>query len=137
MPGPESHREELEDAVKELKLVIPGKLPGLNEYSDMERRNPRGAARLKRETQEYIRWAVKGQARKARFEGPVHMSYLWVEPDRRRDKDNIAFARKFVQDALVGLGVLHNDGWAWVEGFEDSFAVDKGNPRVEVRIWEV
>ena len=51
--------------------------------------------------------------------------------------DNVAFARKFVQDALVRCGVLKNDGWAQVENFTDAFSVDKKNPRVEVRFEEV
>ena len=60
--------------------------------------------------------------------------YTWVEPNRRRDKDNIAFAKKFVQDSLVRMGVLENDGWKQIEYFTDSFAVDPENPRVEVII---
>ena len=62
--------------------------------------------------------------------------YLWIEPSRRRDKDNVAFAKKFIQDALVEGGVLRNDGWAEIEHFTDDFAVDPKNPRVEVTIEE-
>ena len=50
------------------------------------------------------------------------------------DKDNIAFAKKFIQDSLVHAGVLANDGWNQIEGFTDDFAVDPKNPRVEVTI---
>ena len=54
----------------------------------------------------------------------------------RRDKDNIAFAKKFIQDSLVHAGVLQNDGWKHIEHFTDDFAVDPKNPRVEVVIEE-
>jgi len=47
---------------------------------------------------------------------------------------NIAFAKKFIQDSLVQMGVLENDGWKHIEYFTDSFAVDPKNPRVEVVI---
>lgn len=63
------------------------------------------------------------------------MHYRWIERDRRRDKDNIAaFGRKVIQDALVRMKALRNDGWNNIEGFSDEFAVDKKKPRIEVTI---
>ena len=64
------------------------------------------------------------------------MNYLWVVPNKRTDRDNVAFAKKFVQDALVQCGVLKDDGWKYVVGFSDKFDVDKKNPRIEVLIRE-
>ena len=55
----------------------------------------------------------------------------------RRDKDNIAFAKKFIQDALVKEKVLENDGWAQIDSWTDAFAVDAQRPRVEVELEEV
>lgn len=49
--------------------------------------------------------------------------------------DNISsFGRKVIQDALVTMGVLQNDGWKEITGFQDEFFVDKHNPRIEVEI---
>lgn len=65
------------------------------------------------------------------------MHYLWVERDRRRDKDNVSsFGRKIIQDALVSVCAIKNDGWANIDGFTDSFATDKNRPHVEVIIQE-
>lgn len=114
------------------KIVIPGRLPGLNEYVKAERGNRYAAAKMKRETEELIRWAARRQLRGIRFSRPVRMRYHWYEPNTRRDKDNIAFARKFIQDALVGAGVLAGDGWEQIDGFTDRFFVDTNSPRVEV-----
>ena len=125
------------NSVSRHTFTIPGRLPCLNDYIKIERGGGGryGAARAKKEIQDMIQWAIKGSALRAmKLEGPVTIHYLWIEKDRRRDKDNIAFAKKFVQDALVGAGVLENDGWRHVEGFTDSFAVDAKNPRVEVTI---
>ena len=55
----------------------------------------------------------------------------------RRDRDNIAAGRKFVQDALVRCKVLQNDGWKGIAGFADDWAVDKARPRVEIVITEM
>lgn len=122
--------------VRMYKFVIEGGLPGANEYINAERTNKYKAAAMKREAEAAVVWAAKRDLGGVRFETPVFMAYKWIEPGRRRDKDNIAFARKFVQDALVKCGVLKNDGWSGVSGFSDTFLTDKSRPRVEVEIWE-
>lgn len=119
------------------KLVIPGRLPGLNEYIAAERGNRQAAAKLKRETEQRIMWAARSQLRGVRFSDQVIMHYTWYEQNRKRDKDNIAFAKKFVQDALVKCHVLKNDGWQEIATFTDSFCVDAKTPRVEVLIEEI
>lgn len=124
--------------LKQFKLTIPGILPGLNEYIDAERshKGKYKAASMKKQAQNVIGYMIKTQLRGVRFTRPVVIHYLWIEPSRRRDKDNIAFAKKFIQDSLVEAGVLKNDGWANIEHFTDDFAVDSKNPRVEVTIEE-
>lgn len=121
----------------EATLNIEGTLPSLNEYIAAERRNKYIAAQMKKRTQEYIRWMIKQQLPHIHFREPVYMKYYWFERNRKRDKDNIAFARKFIQDALVEAGVLDGDGWAHILGFEDHFAVDKYRPHVSVEIKEM
>lgn len=110
---------------------------GLNEYVSAERTNRYKAASLKRQTELRIQYAIKAQAKGIRFAKPVTMRYRWYEKNRKRDKDNVSFAKKFVQDALVHSGVLENDGWKNIESFTDEFFVDAQNPRVEVEIEEV
>ena len=121
----------------QFKLIIEGRLPGLNEYVNEERSQRHSAARMKRETQDLVKWYARMQLGSQRPSKPVQMDYLWVEPNRRRDHDNIAFAKKFVQDALVELDILPGDGWKHVVGISDRFTVDKDRPRVEVTITEV
>lgn len=91
---------------------------------------------MKRKAQNVIGHMIKSQLRGVHFTRPVVIRYLWIEPNRRRDKDNVAFAKKFIQDALVANNVLKNDGWAEIEHFTDDFAVDQKNPRIEVTIQE-
>lgn len=114
------------------KVTIPGLLPGLNEYIDAERavKGKYKAAAMKKQAENVIGYMVKTQLRGVRFDRPVIIHYRWIEPNRRRDKDNVAFAKKFIQDSLVHAGVLVNDGWNQIEGFTDDFAVDPKNPRV-------
>lgn len=120
----------------QVKIVIPFALPGLNELIAAERIHRQKAAKLKREHQRAVELCIKSQLRRSLRE-PVTMHYTWVERDRRRDKDNVSsFGRKIIQDALVGIHALRNDGWANIEGFTDTFQVDKKRPRIEVVIEE-
>lgn len=118
------------------QLTIPGRLMGLNEYTAWCRYNKHAGNRAKQDEQALIEAAIMAAKIKP-VENPVMLHYLWIEPNERRDKDNIAFGKKFIQDALVACGILPDDGWKWVDGFTDDFAVDKQNPRIEVNIREV
>lgn len=119
-----------------IKLIIPGTLPNLNDYITAERRHRQEAAAMKRQAEQVVLVAAR-RLRRVRLSGPVVMRYAWYEPNKRRDKDNVSsFGRKVIQDALVRAGILHNDGWADIDGFSDDFYVDKANPRVEVEIYD-
>lgn len=124
---------------------IDGTLPNLNEYIKADRVMIRHAGHcysqgnemkqsVQRDVQAYIRRDLKGVV----IENPITITYCFYEPNRRRDKDNIAaFAMKVIQDALVAEGVIKNDGWKEIYSFECYFDVDKVNPRIEVRLEEL
>lgn len=118
-----------------IKLTIPGRLVGLNEYTDACRRKAIVGAKMKREQQDTVLWCIKQQIRGAKV-GRAVFRFHWVEKDRRRDPDNICFAKKFVLDALQEAGVIVNDNWDGVAGLVDTFSVgDK--PRIEIEIESV
>lgn len=122
-----------------MKLIIPGRLPGLNEYTKACRSTIgwQAGANMKAKTEEAIKKEIKRQLGTQTTEGPIKINFLWVEPNNRRDLDNVCFAKKFILDALVAYGVINGDDRKHVEGFRDYFATDKENPRIEVEILEV
>lgn len=121
-----------------MKLIIYGRLPGLNEYIDAERKSRYKAAKLKSDAEQLVMVYARRDLRKWCARGPVYMRYTWYERDRRRDKDNVSsYGRKVIQDALVKGGYLRNDGWNEIAGFSDEFRVDKSHPRIEVEIEEM
>lgn len=134
---PTAYTLSIPGTLADCRLVIPGTLPGLNEYVDATRLNRQKGADMKRQAQSLIHWYIKAQLRKRRFTKPVFLLFTFYERDRRRDHDNVSsFARKVIQDALVKGGVLEDDGWAHVTGYLDRFEVDKGNPRIMVEFIE-
>ena len=117
-------------------LKIKGRFPGLNEYINAERSNRYKAAAMKKQCEHVVIMCARTQLRGFHPER-VRMHYIWIEPDQRRDKDNISsFGRKVIQDGLVKAGVIKNDGWKQIADFSDEFIVDKKQPGIMVEIEE-
>lgn len=118
-----------------MKITIKGKLPSANEYIAACRNSKFGANNVKHKVENDIRIQIAAQSVRQIIK-PVILHFTWFEANRKRDLDNIAFSKKFIQDALVRAGILENDGWRQVKGFTDNFIVDKENPRVEITVEE-
>ena len=117
-----------------MTFTIPGTLPGLNEYVKACRANAHVGSEMSRKAHYLCKLGmVKLAGKKVER---VFVRFVWIEKDRRRDKDNIAFAKKFILDSLQEMDILKNDGWDEIAGFSDEFAVDPANPRVVVYLEE-
>ena len=117
-----------------MKLTVPGRLMGLNEYIRLCRSNKYSAAAEKAHTESMIMLHIRTQLKNEKINGKVYLKFNWYEKNRKRDLDNIAFAHKFILDSLVKSQTIKNDGWANISGFSDSFYIDKENPRIEVEL---
>jgi len=116
-------------------LNIQGTMPGLNDYSGAERKHRQVAAKMKKEETERVAWAAKSQL--PVFTRPIKLTFVYREKNKKRDKDNIAFAKKFILDGLVVAGRIPNDTWAWIDGWAEEFVVDAADPGITVIINEV
>ena len=86
--------------------VIDMKLPSLNEYINECRANKYGAAKFKAKLEEEISaYLIK----MPKYNNPIKIHFTWVEGNKRRDYDNICFAKKFILDAMVKAGKLKDD----------------------------
>lgn len=94
------------------------KMPSLNEYVRICRTNPFMASKFKKNLEDDIGMFI---GRLPRFESPVKIHFHWIEGNKRRDLDNIAFAKKFILDALVKYGKLADDNRKCVTAFTDTF----------------
>lgn len=98
------------------------KLPSLNEYISACRSNKYGAAQFKRYEEQKISWYI---GHLPTFDTPVKIHFHWVEGNKRRDLDNVCFAKKFILDAMVKMGKLKDDNRKCVCGFIDTFEYAK------------
>lgn len=121
----------------ERTLVIQGQLPNLNDYTRACRSNAYAGANMKKQAEKIIQVHIVQQLKWVQFDGTVELAFRWYEPNKKRDLDNICFAKKFILDALVSNKVIVADSWKGVVGFTDHFFVDAKNPRIEIDIREV
>lgn len=119
--------------MKSLKITIPGRLAGLNEFIAATNHHRMKGAALKKTEQERCQWAMIEAKRKRICFDTCKVKITWYEPNRHRDMDNISgFGRKVIFDALQTMGILKNDGWKQIKSITEYWAVDKQNPRIEV-----
>jgi len=111
-------------------FVIKGRFCSLNEFYRMHHQQQ---GRVKRENDTVVSWAAKA-AHIRPYMKPVQIDCVWVEPNRKRDIDNIQFGIKFILDGLVKAGILTDDSPLYVHRITHEVAYDKTNPRVEVWI---
>lgn len=118
-------------------FTIEGRMPGLNEYTKKNRANVHAGSAMKRRETERAAWAARA-AHMPRFARPVWVTFHWYEPEkgRRRDIDNVAFAKKFILDGLKLAGVIADDSPKWVVGFRDVFSYSR-DPHIVVTLSEV
>lgn len=116
-------------------IIIPlDQLPSLNEHDNANRANRFGGASMKKKAttacQIYVRKAMNNGF-KFKHQ-PADLKITWYAENRRKDKDNLAFAVKYIFDGMVNAKLIENDGWKQIGDWENIFKIDKENPRVEI-----
>ena len=113
-------------------FFIPGPLPGMNDFEG----NTRWAYRRAKANWDLIISIAIKQAKLKPMQR-VFITLEWREQSKRRDPSNFTgMGKKFIEDALVKCGILPDDGWDEIIGWEDSWAVNKDKPGVWVTLEE-
>ena len=118
------------------EFEINEKLPSLNEYTKACRTNKFIGAKMKEDTENIIWIYIKQQLKCNKIKVPVKIHFTWMEKNKKRDLDNICFAKKFILDAMVKANVLEDDKQNYVVGFTDTFMYGESN-KVRVEIEEI
>ena len=75
------------------KCEIPFKMPSLNDYIRENRSNKYKGAQMKKSLERDIGLYIH---RLPVFNKPIHIHFIWVEGNKRRDLDNIPLAKIFI-----------------------------------------
>lgn len=103
------------------KFEINTRLPSYNEYSNANRRNRYAGATMKKNIELEIWSYILNQLKNVKITKPVFITFTWIEENKKRDLDNICFAKKFILDALQKANIIENDNSRHVKGFTDKF----------------
>lgn len=109
------------------------KLPSLNDYIKVCRANKYMAAKFKANIEQEIGFYL---TQIPKIDNPIQIHFHWVEGNKKRDLDNVCFAKKFILDAMVKYGKLKDDNRKCVTGFTDTFGYGD-ETRVMMTIKEV
>lgn len=104
------------------KIEIPFRLPSLNQYINECRRNKFAGAKMKKNIENDIGYYINLLPR---YNNPIKIHFHWVEENKKRDLDNVCFAKKFILDSMVKAGKLKDDNRNYVSGFTDTFEYAK------------
>ena len=116
-----------------MKFEIDMKLPSLNDYTSWCRKSKFEANRYKAKIEQQIGYCLLNMPK---WTKPVKIHFHWIEGNKKRDLDNICFAKKFILDAMVKYGKLKDDNRKCVTAFTDTFEYGK-TTKVILEIEEV
>ena len=101
-------------------FVIKAKLPSLNDYTDACRSGKHSGANHKKDTEQLICAYIRISKTIHPVDTPVEVHFEWHEGDRRRDVDNIIFAKKYILDSLQKCKIIPNDSRRYVKQCYDK-----------------
>ena len=105
-----------------MKYEINMKLPSLNDYIRACRSNKFEGAKFKKQVESDISWFL---IEMPKFDKPIKINFIWIEGNKKRDYDNVCFAKKFILDTMVKMGKLKDDNRNYVYAFTDTFEYGK------------
>lgn len=119
----------------EQTLWVPGVLPCLTDIVEGSTRSPYTWSSMKKRHGRDV--SLHALSQKIQPFGPAHFVVVLVEPNRKRDPDNVlGGALKIIFDALRFSKLMQNDGWKHVLSIAPTWELDRIRPGVRLTIRE-
>lgn len=112
-------------------LIIPTRLPSLNDLINAMNHNRYSGAGIKRKAEREIESTITMTCDKL---GHGYWLFEWHEYNKRRDPDNISSAHKYILDCLQTMEVIPNDNWAYVKEIHDRYVDDMTQETAYVKV---
>lgn len=114
------------------KFTIPNRLASYGELMATCANNSAALRDRERYNIKLVRWAIR-EANLEEVRGHVSVHVHWFEPSSSRKFSHVAAAAVFIEDALIAARIIKNP-ISQIECIYSTFAVNAGDPRVEVTI---
>jgi Holliday junction resolvase RusA-like endonuclease len=120
------------------RVVVPLRFPGLNEMIAAAKSHYHVYGEMAKVHVEAVKLAaqaacpVNSSPEHPRYNSSVRVSCTWVEPNRRRDIDNIQAGVKFILDGLHEANIIPNDSQKYVAEVRHEVRKECGKGYVEV-----
>jgi len=114
------------------KFEIPTLLTDLNSYINAERTNKYIASKIKRDDTRLVAMCCN---KLPKLPKNIIIKITHYCKNKKKDRDNIAFMKKFILDGLIIAGKMENDGWKDYIRWKEEFKIDK-KERIEIEIRE-
>lgn len=115
-----------------------GRLPSLNETIDKNRANKYAGAGQKKGVQNALFYSIKqavGKGTISPITKPCVVLITFIEPNKKRDVDNVQSSTKFIMDALQQAEIIPNDNYRWVKDIKHEIKYSD-TARVVVELFE-
>jgi Holliday junction resolvase RusA-like endonuclease len=91
-------------------LTLPP-LTSLNKYIAANNSNRFISNSIKQNETNLVAWQCRAQ-KAPKLAKLTSLEFIWKSKDKRQDKDNISFSKKFILDGMVKAGVIPNDTYS-------------------------
>ena len=112
-------------------FTIPNRLASYGEMAATAENNSKARRAREEHNSQVVRWAVREAGLKPVI-GACVLRIKWVEPTSSRKPAEVAAGAVFVARGLQDMGIVKDQ--LKIIGIYSQFAVNAGNPRVEVTI---
>lgn len=112
-----------------ITIFFEREFPGLNEHiKELSRNRYKGGSMKKTET-EWVKYTCQSLKIPPILHYPVQVRFSWYIRNKKKDLDNITFAKKYILDGMVEAGVLKGDGQKYINFISDiKFVIGKKIP---------
>lgn len=112
-----------------ITIFFEREFPGLNEHIAEERKNRFKGGKLKKQETEWVKYTSQSLKIPPILHYPVQVRFSWYIRNKKKDLDNIIFAKKYILDGLVEAGVLKGDSQKYINFISDvKFTIGKKIP---------
>jgi len=121
--------------IKTQQFTILGSLPGMSEIIDAAKIHWSNYSKMKEKYTNIVIENIWESINSPLIKyDEIDVDIFWIEPNYKRDYDNIMGGQKFIFDGIRTAGIISDDSQKHIGSITNHFDTDKINPRIIVTV---